>query len=180
MAHPPRDPQAQSARLGTDDGQDPGDKVPAPPSGEGGFEEVLAEHLLAVEAGAAPDREVFIRMHPQWASELRGFFADESQVGRLAGPPRPERPGAVAPAPTNSTVVIVACGSESALSASHVGCCRSAAAATRTNELNKGTLPAPVSLSDFYRTPAESNETMAGSLAYSATRLVIAARGPTR
>ena len=53
--------------------------------GRPSFEEVLAEHLLAVEAGAAPDREAFIRLHPQCEAELRAFFADESHVHRLAG-----------------------------------------------------------------------------------------------
>ena len=76
-------------KCGADDGKAHGsDAAAGPTSDDGGalgFEEVLAEHLLGAEAGEAPDREAFIRRHPQWAAELRAIFADESQVQRLAG-----------------------------------------------------------------------------------------------
>ena len=52
--------------------------------GNGRLQDVLAEYLLAAEAGDAPDRETFVEAHPEFADALRSFFADESQVGAMA------------------------------------------------------------------------------------------------
>ena len=52
----------------------------------GALEEVLAEYLLAAEAGAAPGRDAFVAAHPELAGELRAFFEDEERFNRLADP----------------------------------------------------------------------------------------------
>ncbi len=81
-----------------------GEIEPVPPAGvvpaadadrSSGFDDILADYLLAAEAGAAPPQDEFLRRHPRWANELSEFFSDESEVARLAAPSRLER---VAPA----------------------------------------------------------------------------------
>ena len=56
----------------------------------GALEQALAEYLLASEAGAAPERDVFVAAHPELAGELRAFFEDEARLHYLADPLRPE------------------------------------------------------------------------------------------
>jgi hypothetical protein len=50
------------------------------------LERVLADYLHAIESGQPPDREEWLRRHPDLASELRFFFRNRDDVERLAGP----------------------------------------------------------------------------------------------
>lgn len=54
---------------------------------------IIAAYLEAVEAGKAPDREEWLDRHPDFANELRAFFADHDKMKALA------EPVAEAPAP---------------------------------------------------------------------------------
>ena len=54
------------------------------------LEQVLAEYLRAVEAGAPVDRGAFVARHPELAGELQSFFADRDWV--KAGNDRVEAP----------------------------------------------------------------------------------------
>ncbi|MDA1051420.1 MAG: protein kinase [Planctomycetota bacterium] len=47
--------------------------------------EILAKYLQAAESGEPIDREQIIQTHPEYADELREFFADKSQIDKLAG-----------------------------------------------------------------------------------------------
>src|SRR5688500_114788 len=59
----------------------------------GRLEEVLAEYLLARDAGVAADRETFIAGHPDLSEALRAFFADEARMDDIAEPFRPAAEG---------------------------------------------------------------------------------------
>ena len=54
------------------------------PSREQKLESILHAYLQAVDAGQAPDREAPLRQHPEFAGELREFFADQEKMDRLA------------------------------------------------------------------------------------------------
>jgi serine/threonine protein kinase len=50
--------------------------------------EILLEYVEAVQAGRAPDRDALLALHPDFADDLREFFAGRDQVERLAAPLR--------------------------------------------------------------------------------------------
>jgi tetratricopeptide (TPR) repeat protein/predicted Ser/Thr protein kinase len=62
--------------------------------------EVLAGYFAAVEAGRELSPQELIARHPELASELEGFFADQEQLGRLVAPLRPVAKAATAEVPT--------------------------------------------------------------------------------
>jgi WD40 repeat protein len=49
---------------------------------------VIADYLLAVDAGQTPDRGELLARHPQLTAELRAFFADQDALERVAEPLR--------------------------------------------------------------------------------------------
>src|SRR5262245_20524956 len=59
-------------------------------SGEQNLQEALLEFLRAVDAGQAPDREEFLRRHPDLADQLRSYFADHDGVDQFVRPLRAE------------------------------------------------------------------------------------------
>jgi WD40 repeat protein len=52
------------------------------------LQEALLEFLRAVDAGQAPDREEFLRRHPDLADQLRSYFADHDGVDQFVRPLR--------------------------------------------------------------------------------------------
>jgi serine/threonine-protein kinase len=48
------------------------------------LEAILHTYLQAVDAGQAPDRDTVLRRHPDLASELAAFFANQDNVAQLA------------------------------------------------------------------------------------------------
>jgi predicted Ser/Thr protein kinase len=56
------------------------------------LERILADYLHAVEAGQQPDRDEWLRRHPDLAGELRSFFRNRDEVERLAGPLKEQSP----------------------------------------------------------------------------------------
>jgi WD40 repeat protein/tRNA A-37 threonylcarbamoyl transferase component Bud32 len=69
----------------------------------GGREErlqaVLHEYLQAVDAGRRPDRDEVLRRHPELASELKAFFADQERLDRAARAMHPPEPPTLPPEP---------------------------------------------------------------------------------
>src|SRR6516164_5951023 len=49
---------------------------------------ILAAYLDAAAAGTAPDRAELLARHPELATELTAFFAEDSRMRRLAEPPQ--------------------------------------------------------------------------------------------
>ena len=56
------------------------------------LEEVLAEYMQLLDRGEAVDREQFLARHPEWAEELRSYFADSDEVQRLLRGAERDRP----------------------------------------------------------------------------------------
>src|SRR5947208_15184969 len=54
--------------------------------------EILHTYLQAVDAVQAPDRQEFVRQHPEFAAELEAFFADQEKLDQLAQSMRLENP----------------------------------------------------------------------------------------
>jgi tRNA A-37 threonylcarbamoyl transferase component Bud32 len=48
------------------------------------LEAILHAYLQAVDAGQVPDRDDLLRQHPEFASELAAFFADQDAVAQMA------------------------------------------------------------------------------------------------
>jgi serine/threonine protein kinase/tetratricopeptide (TPR) repeat protein len=73
------------------------------------LDNILVTYLEAVEAGRAPDRREWLARYPEFAEELRAFFADEERFDSLVSPLRPAAPGSIitprAPSALPSTVV---------------------------------------------------------------------------
>jgi len=59
-------------------------------------DEIIAAYLAAVDAGQASDRREWLARYPEFAAELRVFFADHDQVDQMASPLRPVPQGAPA------------------------------------------------------------------------------------
>src|SRR5947209_15921225 len=57
-----------------------------PSSRERRLEQVLAEYLQAREAGQVLDRAELLSRHPDLASDLTAFFANQAEFARLAEP----------------------------------------------------------------------------------------------
>ena len=53
---------------------------------EAQLDDLLASYLVAEEEGRAPDRKEWLKGHPQYAVELKAFFADRGQVEGMAQP----------------------------------------------------------------------------------------------
>jgi hypothetical protein len=67
------------------------------------LDELIASWLEAVEAGQAPDREVWLAQHPDLAEELRAFLDNHDRMARVGAPLRALAP-AEAPAAQGLTV----------------------------------------------------------------------------
>jgi Protein kinase domain/WD40-like Beta Propeller Repeat len=65
------------------------------------LQEILHAYLRAVDAGQAPDRQALLREHPELASELADFFADQDRIAKVAQAMRPAEPAAQVAATLN-------------------------------------------------------------------------------
>jgi WD40 repeat protein len=66
--------------------------VPPDSSRRSLLEEVLGEYMQRLDRGEAVDREQFLARHPEWAEELRSYFAGSDEVERLGRRAEGERP----------------------------------------------------------------------------------------
>ena len=60
------------------------------------IEDILLAYLTAVDTGQAPARQEFLDRHPQFASELAAFFADQDQTVSVVAPLREVGPAGAA------------------------------------------------------------------------------------
>src|SRR5262245_2859259 len=75
------------------------------------LQEVLHSYLQAADAAQAPDRRELLQRHPEFASELAAFCAEQDRVDRVAGavraagvPGSTQAPGETAPKSVLDTV----------------------------------------------------------------------------
>ncbi|MCK6456385.1 MAG: bifunctional serine/threonine-protein kinase/formylglycine-generating enzyme family protein [Phycisphaerae bacterium] len=54
-------------------------------TGDQQLDEIIAQYLLAREAGRAPSRDEWLARYPEFAKEINAFLADEGQFRRLLG-----------------------------------------------------------------------------------------------
>ena len=60
--------------------------------------QILAEYLQAVEAGHPPDEEELLEQYPEFADQLREFFADKRGIDEIVRPDADEAASPVAAA----------------------------------------------------------------------------------
>src|SRR5687768_16206727 len=72
------------------------------------LQQALVECIEAAEAGRAEDRDAVRARYPEFAAEMREFFAERSNVERLAEPLRQAQPAAAAEAPTTGLATAAA------------------------------------------------------------------------
>src|SRR4051812_5052814 len=58
--------------------------MPGAADRESRLQAVLHAYVQALDAGQTPDHEEVCRQHPDLATELRAFFADQKQMDELA------------------------------------------------------------------------------------------------
>jgi hypothetical protein len=61
------------------------------------WEDVVLAYLTAVDAGQTPARQEFLTRHPQFASELASFFADQDVAACCIAPMRNVGPAGASP-----------------------------------------------------------------------------------
>src|SRR5947209_5717036 len=59
-------------------------EAPRSPSREDRVDAAIAEYLMRVESGAEIDRAEWLEGHSDIADELRGYLADQDEVGAMA------------------------------------------------------------------------------------------------
>lgn len=59
--------------------------------------QILAEYLQSEEAGESPDEEKLLEQYPEFADQLREFFADKRRIGEIAKSDADEDVGPVQP-----------------------------------------------------------------------------------
>src|SRR5262245_26276610 len=62
------------------------------------LQDVLLVYLQEIDAGDTPDRQELLRRHPDLASELAAFFADQDRLQQVAQRLRSERAAMAGPA----------------------------------------------------------------------------------
>src|SRR5262249_34233441 len=102
IAHPP-----QASR--------PGGIMTEKRASDSRLDELIAEYLREVEAGRPPDRAAMCAAHPEYAEELKSFFADHDRMHRFvepatippseAGPPA--EPSTSVPGGTTGSLVVI-------------------------------------------------------------------------
>jgi serine/threonine-protein kinase len=70
-----------------------GEDVHDPADRERRLQEILVGYFQAIDGGRTVDRQELLNQHPEMASDLQAFFADQDRVDRLAKPFRREKPG---------------------------------------------------------------------------------------
>src|SRR5262245_38431278 len=64
------------------------DDVKAEAVGDSSLDDLLAQYIAGEETGSPPDRQELLAHYPQFANDLREFFANRDQMQRLAEPLR--------------------------------------------------------------------------------------------
>jgi WD40 repeat protein/tRNA A-37 threonylcarbamoyl transferase component Bud32 len=66
----------------------PDETLPLTPPPPQGLDDILAEYVAGEEQGRPPDRQGLLSRYPQFAADLREFFANRDEMQRLAAPLR--------------------------------------------------------------------------------------------